>query len=139
VSGLGIGVQDRRGGNANVLAAVRKLVDAAAEESTPIELPRVWVSQLLDAAVHHDEPILGPEPELGYSLVDLAKACGRNRSTVLSWIRGGQLPGAYLFMNREWRVPLKSWGAFMAAQRGTAVEVPKEKQPPLGRWRMKDR
>jgi transposase-like protein len=82
-------------------AALRLVVEAHPTGST-VGVLREHLLDLLDGTPAAAEPA---SQETDYTVAQVAKRFGRDASTVRLWIRQGAFTGAYLFRQREWRIP----------------------------------
>ncbi len=119
---------------AQVLEQARDAVEAG---KTAMIVPPEWLVELLTVATPANTlSQLGPEPIQGYTIKQVASAFGKTYGSVWNWIQSGLLPGAYRFMDREWRVPLSAVDTMLQAQRIIAVDRPTpEGRAALGAWR----
>jgi excisionase family DNA binding protein len=61
-------------------------------------------------------------PLADLTAADVARALGRSPSTVRGWLEAGEIPGAFRFNNREWRISRSDFAAFLERKR-------REKEP----------
>ena len=69
---------------------------------------------------------------------DIAAQLSRSSSTIRAWLGAGEVPGAYRFRGREWRVPQVDFERFLQRQREGAEPVPGDSRletTDLGAWR----
>jgi len=77
-------------------------------------LPVSWLRSQLIGQVDNSPQCTLPTD---VTVAIVADELGRADSTVRSWCRTGQLPGAYRLRGREWRIPASALAAFFANQR----------------------
>ena len=95
-----------------------------------VTLPVAWLRERLE----------GPEENVVVDLTveQVAKMLEKSPSTVRNWLAGGEIPGAYRFKGREWRIPPSALERFLDKQRtapqATATTVG-ARAPALDEWR----
>ena len=88
---------------------------ALAVEGVPdggsVTLPVTWLRERLR--------LDGPEENVVVDLTveQAAKKLGRSPSTVRNWLAAEEIPGAYRFKGREWRIPPSALERFLDKQR----------------------
>ena len=80
-------------------------------------------------------------PDVDLTVPEMAELLHRAPSTIRTWLAAGDLPGAYLFRGREWRVPRAAVHALQQREADRHTR-PKRRQAParshdgdLGTWR----
>lgn len=87
-----------------IIDQIREMIASIEDPNAPVVLPRAWVDELVRAQAPPSSR-LGPEPLGGYTIKQVAIAMQRSRWRVAALVRAGSFPGAYLFMNSEYRIP----------------------------------
>lgn len=104
-------------------AALRLIAEAHPTGST-VGVLREHLLDLLEGAPA--AAIMSP-PESDCTVAQVAARFGRDASTVRLWIRQGLFTGAYLFRQREWRIPAAAVMEYEAQER--AAGAPERRAP----------
>lgn len=128
----------------SALERLRAMCDTALPGTmVPIEALRM----LLDAEGAETLPS-PPAVPVDLTAEEVARLLHRKPSTIRGWLGEGKIPSAYLFQNREWRIPREALERFLVEQRKgtdhasavTATTVRRstprrQKAVDLGAWR----
>lgn len=119
------------GGTMNLLDRLRRMAESVPPGGS-VTIPRDWLVAELDQA-----PAAEPQGDL--TVAEAGKILGRAASTVRVWCHGELIPGAYLYRNREYRIPPAALAAFQEAERtrkrGERNTPPAGQPANLGAWR----
>lgn len=105
-------------------AALRLVVEAHPAGST-VGVLREHLIELLEGST--SPGVSEPLPATDYTVAQVASRFHRDASTIRLWIRQGVFAGAYLFRQREWRIPAAAVLDYEARER---VAGGREKRAP---------
>ena len=95
-----------------------------------VTLPVAWLRERLEGGAE--------DVVVDLTVKQAAKKLGRSPSTVRNWLAAGDIPGAYRFKGREWRIPPSALERFLDKQRtapqATATTIG-ARAPALDEWR----
>jgi excisionase family DNA binding protein len=127
----------------DLLTRLAALCDAS-PPGTLIQLPVDWLREELakQGEPGHSGTEREPEPQADLTVEEVAEIVGRKAGTVRDWIRQERLR-AYLFNDREYRIPRAALQEYLDAQRGAdksgagaaTKKSARGKAPNLGAWR----
>ena len=121
-------------------AGLRALAEALGAD-TAVPVPPAVLLELLDGTAAQPAPSAGTLPPVDLTAAEVGQRLGRAASTIRGYCERGELPGAYRWRSREWRIPPAALIALEQAERDgsagtkTGAARPRGRPVDLSAWR----